>query len=269
MPAPTQLTFKSTMIPALYRILSISTRNQSHRLLIHAVPVMAQLWGGPSDSRLYWDDLDNGIVNDSQLPVLGSYWDSFKNDGRQQQEEDFEMTDPTTILFKNNEHLLDILLTLETVLRLSLEPLPSKGLEPVFQVYQSGLGYDMMPDQVASLVQSVFKVHVQQGGSATYCSRKRTAAVITTVPNKLDFLLLIPPTIGDSDRMDKSTLGSSPILLHEDLRDVQHCRHPASKHHLPKPPHSAIRTRVTATIIHRRGRQLAKRILGIYEPTNA
>ncbi|KAG0297065.1 hypothetical protein BGZ96_007766 [Linnemannia gamsii] len=197
-PAPTQLTFKSTMIPALYRVLSISTRHQSHRLLIHAVPVMSQLWGRPGNRRLYWDDLDNVTVNDSQLLALGSYWDSFKNDGRQQQEEDFEMTESTTTLTKRNEDSLDILLTLEMVLRCSLEPLPSKGVEPVIQVYRCGLGYDMMPDQVASLVQSVFKairiewtkVHLDH---LLYCFMKvcemsnivNTQHQTTTFPNRL------------------------------------------------------------------------------------
>ncbi|KAF9140069.1 hypothetical protein BG015_001802 [Linnemannia schmuckeri] len=157
LPPSTQHMLRSTMTPALYRVLSISTRHQSHRLLTHAVPVMAQLWGGPSDSSLYWDDLDNPTKDShSQCPMLGSYWDSFMRGGRQQEEEDSEMSEPSTLL-KNIGDSLDILLTLEAVLWFSLVPLPSKGLEAVLQVYESDLGYDMMPDQVASLVQSTFK----------------------------------------------------------------------------------------------------------------
>ncbi|KAF9143395.1 hypothetical protein BGX30_000549 [Mortierella sp. GBA39] len=154
-PPSTQHILRLTMTPALYRVLSISTRHQSHRLLTYAVPVMAQLWGGLSNPNLYWDDLDSS-PGDSQLPVLGSYWDSFKYGGRQQDEENSETTESSTHP-KNVGNSLDILLTLTTVLRFSLEPLPSKDLESVLQVYQSDLGYDMMPDHVASLVQSTLK----------------------------------------------------------------------------------------------------------------
>jgi hypothetical protein len=119
---------------------------------------MAQLWGGLGDPSLYWDDLDKVAVNNSQLPVLGSYWDSFKNGGRRQHEQGLGITESTTTLPKIVDDSLDILLILEMVLRFSLEPLPPKSLEPAFLVYQSDLGYDMMPDQVASLAQSTFKV---------------------------------------------------------------------------------------------------------------
>ncbi|KAF8945431.1 hypothetical protein BGZ47_002626, partial [Haplosporangium gracile] len=153
----TQHMLRSTLTPALYRVLSISTRHQRHRLLTHAVPVMTRLWGGPSDPSLYRDDLDNPTKDShSQRPMLGSYWDNFTRGGHQQEEEDSEMTEPTTLL-KNIGDSLDILLILEAVLWFSLAPLPSKGLEAVLQVYKSDLGYDMMPDQVASLVQSALK----------------------------------------------------------------------------------------------------------------
>ncbi|OAQ24943.1 hypothetical protein K457DRAFT_141470 [Linnemannia elongata AG-77] len=155
LPPSTQHILRLTMTPALYRVLSISTRHQSHRLLTHAVPVIAQLWGGPSNPNLYWDGLDSSS-REKQLPVLGSYWDSFKRGSRQQDEENSETTESSTLL-KNVGNSLDILLTLTTVLRFSLEPLPSKGLESVLQICQSDLGYDMMPDHVASLVQSTFK----------------------------------------------------------------------------------------------------------------
>ncbi|KAF9903759.1 hypothetical protein EC991_003407 [Linnemannia zychae] len=152
-----QRTFRLTMAPALYRILSISTRRQSHRLLTHAVPAMAQLWGGPSDPSLFWDDeLNNSSTQHNQLLTLGPYWDKFKH-GSRHQEVDRKEEDAETGLPSSVSESLDILLTLETTLRFSLDPLPSKCKEPVLQIFQSDVGYDMMPDQVASLIQSVFK----------------------------------------------------------------------------------------------------------------
>lgn len=202
------------MTPALYRVLSISTRHQSHRLLTHAVPVIAQLWGGPSNPNLYWDGLDSSS-REKQLPVLGSYWDSFKRGSRQQDEENSETTESSTLL-KNVGNSLDILLTLTTVLRFSLEPLPSKGLESVLQICQSDLGYDMMPDHVASLVQSTFKVTLIN--TDPLLLRSYITAVVrryTCLTKLISRPLLV--TIGHSDRMDKSTVGPSPLLFHESL----------------------------------------------------
>ncbi|KAG0375424.1 hypothetical protein BGX24_009133 [Mortierella sp. AD032] len=154
-PPSTQHALRSTMAPALYRVLSISTRQQSHRLLTHAVPVLAGLWGGPSDPGLFWDDESNDSAQHSQLPKLGPYWDKFKHGAHQQEEDGPETAMSSTLKITGNA--LDILLTLETTLRFSLDPLPKKDLKNVLQVFQSDLGYDMMPDQVASLIQSVFK----------------------------------------------------------------------------------------------------------------
>ncbi|KAK3814628.1 MAG: hypothetical protein J3R72DRAFT_480506 [Linnemannia gamsii] len=154
-PPSTQHALRSTIAPALYRVLSISTRQQSHRLLNHAVPVLAGFWGGPSDPSLFWDDESNDSAQHSQLPKLGPYWDKFKHGAHQQKEDRPETAMSST--FKNTGNALDILLTLETTLRFSLDPLPKKDLKNVLQVFQSDLGYDMMPDQVASLIQSVFK----------------------------------------------------------------------------------------------------------------
>ncbi|KAF9134051.1 hypothetical protein BGW39_008270 [Mortierella sp. 14UC] len=146
-PPSVQHMLRLIMAPALYRVLSISTHHQSHRLLTHTVPVMAQLWGGPSDPSLFWDDeFDSSSAQHSQLPTLGPYWDKFKHGSRQQKENE-KGEGSETALLENVGDALDVLLTLETILRFSLDPLPIKNVEVVLQVYRSDVGYDMMPDQ--------------------------------------------------------------------------------------------------------------------------
>ncbi|KAG0214324.1 hypothetical protein BGX33_002249 [Mortierella sp. NVP41] len=154
-PPSTWETLRLMVAPALYRVMSISTRYQSHRLLTHALPMLSRLWGGPSEPNLYWDNLDQRATN-SQLPTLGSYWERFTRNNRDL-DNDLEITAAAPTLLKNVQDCLDILVTLETVLRFSLEPLPFKNMASVLQVYRAGLGYDMMSDQVASLVQSSLK----------------------------------------------------------------------------------------------------------------
>ncbi|KAF9094209.1 hypothetical protein BGX23_002369, partial [Mortierella sp. AD031] len=158
-PPSTWETLRLMVAPALYRVMSISTRYQSHRLLTHALPMLSRLWGGPSEPNLYWDNLDQRATN-SQLPTLGSYWERFTRNNRDL-DNDLEITAAAPTLLKNVQDCLDILVTLETVLRFSLEPLPFKNMASVLQVYRAGLGYDMMSDQVASLVQSSLKTRRQ------------------------------------------------------------------------------------------------------------
>lgn len=67
--------------------------------------------------------------------------------------------------------------------------------------------------------------------------------------------------------MDKSTVGPSPLLLHERLQNVEHCRHPTPDQHVSKPSHPTLRNRAT-TFYRQERRLLAKHILGIYEPTH-
>ncbi|KAG0277483.1 hypothetical protein BGZ95_005881 [Linnemannia exigua] len=154
-PSSAQHALRLIMAPALYRVLSISTRQQSHRLLTHAVPVLAQLWGGPSDPSLFWDDQSDNSAQYSRFPKLEPYWDKFKHGAHQLGGDESETSTSST--FKTTGDALDILLTLESTLRFSLDPLPTKDLKLVLQVFQSDLGYDMMPDQVTSLIQFIFK----------------------------------------------------------------------------------------------------------------
>ncbi|KAF9920489.1 hypothetical protein FBU30_009679 [Linnemannia zychae] len=173
----TQHILQRMIAPALYRVLSISTRlHQAHRLLIHALPTLSQLCGGPSDSSLFWDDPPSSLLHippNSMVPPpkLGSYWDDPFHLGKspnvrpkeyehkdEEEEEEENLSTELNNLLKTVHDALRILLTLESVLRLSLQPLPSKNTDSVLCVYQMDLGYDVYPDRIVSLIQSTFKL---------------------------------------------------------------------------------------------------------------
>ncbi|KAG0249851.1 hypothetical protein BG011_008869 [Mortierella polycephala] len=129
--------------PALYRVLSISSRSESQRLLIQGVPSLVNLWGQSCDSSIHWD-----ITHDetTALHTLSSYWDSFRHIKNRGSGDD------------TNDRLLTVLQMSEALLRFALEPLPVKNKDMTMKVYSLEVGYDMTADQVASLIQSSIKM---------------------------------------------------------------------------------------------------------------
>ncbi|KAF9182439.1 hypothetical protein BGZ51_004743 [Haplosporangium sp. Z 767] len=130
------------MAPVLYRVLSISSRSESQRLLVQGVPSLVKLWGQSCDSSIHWD-----ITHDetTALHTLSSYWSSFRLVENRGTEEDA------------NDRLLTLLQMSETLLRFALEPLPVKNKDMMTKVYSLEVGYDMTADQIASLIQSSIK----------------------------------------------------------------------------------------------------------------
>ncbi|KAF9355386.1 hypothetical protein BGX26_006634 [Mortierella sp. AD094] len=141
------------LIPLLYRVLSISSRSEGHRLLTRGVPTMVKSWGELTDLSFFWD-----LTDEKPRNPLGSYWDAFslckyrtaeKEESRQGQE--------SWNGFSSEEVVLAILMTSEMLLRFALEPLTPKSPSVVLQVYRMLVGYDMMVDHMASLVLSSIK----------------------------------------------------------------------------------------------------------------
>ncbi|KAF9940262.1 hypothetical protein BGZ67_008029 [Mortierella alpina] len=142
---------ETMLAPAIYRTLSISSRSECHRLLIQGVPSLVSLYPGSSDVDLFWEKDSTAIPR-----PLGPYWKRFTQDREQVAESSLQGA-----ASESSKDLKDVVVSVlkmfETLLRFALEPVPPKHKDVVLQVYDLGVGSNMMVDQMASLVQSSFK----------------------------------------------------------------------------------------------------------------
>ncbi|KAG0017160.1 hypothetical protein BGZ80_008560 [Entomortierella chlamydospora] len=141
------------LIPLLYRVLSISSRSEGHRLLARGIPAMMKYWGELPDLAFYWD-----VADEKPRKRLGSYWDAFSlckfyTAEREESQQGQESWDG----FSSEEVVVAVLMTSEMLLRFALEPLTPKSPSMVLQVYRMFVGYDVMVDHMASLVLSSIK----------------------------------------------------------------------------------------------------------------
>ncbi|KAF8936425.1 hypothetical protein BGZ58_004205 [Dissophora ornata] len=137
------------LAPVLYRILSVSSRSEGQRLLTRGIPTMTRLWGITNED-FFWSIADEG---DPTFHKLSPYWDVYNYGNNDKQE------------LHAGEHaedgLLRILRISEILLRFALEPLPPRNMETTLEVYRLNLGYDIMADQITSLVLSSIKLKLK------------------------------------------------------------------------------------------------------------
>ncbi|KAF8975885.1 hypothetical protein BGZ46_008767 [Entomortierella lignicola] len=139
------------LIPLLYRVLSISSRSEGHRLLCRGIPTMMRSWGRPRDPSFFWEPL-----NEKPKRSLGPYWDTFtqckyrsiEKEGKSRQDWNG---------FTSEEIALIVLVTSELLLRFALEPLTPKSPSVVLKVYHTLVGYDVTVDHLTSVVLSSIK----------------------------------------------------------------------------------------------------------------
>ncbi|KAG0213262.1 hypothetical protein BGX28_004835 [Mortierella sp. GBA30] len=134
--------------PVLYRILSISSRSECHRLLTQGVPCLLRLWPGSSNKNRFWKQ----DVAETAHCLLGPYWKDFA----QGQVVQVPGAADKNIISLNA--VLAVLRMSETLLRFAMEPVPQMQRDNVMQVYSLEVGYNMLVDQMASLVQSSLKI---------------------------------------------------------------------------------------------------------------
>ncbi|KAF9964318.1 hypothetical protein BGZ70_006624 [Mortierella alpina] len=146
---------ETMLAPVFYRILSISSRSECHRLLTQGVPSLVALCPGSSAVDLFWEENATAM----SCP-LGPYWKCFTQ-GREQAVVNFSQGVSSESGMNLEDILLSVLSMSETLLRFALEPVPPKHKDSVQQVYDLGVGSDIMVDQMASLIQSSIKaLHV-------------------------------------------------------------------------------------------------------------
>lgn len=129
------------LVGVLYRSMSIFTRSQNHRLFVKGVTAVIDMLGG-----IRLDDiamLDEGSKGESAVMRLGSYWEEYVKSIKKESDE---------------KALLTMLTVSQPLLQLALNPLPDQHRDELVQVYRYGLGFDVLVDQVASLIQSSIKV---------------------------------------------------------------------------------------------------------------
>ncbi|KAF9428771.1 hypothetical protein BGZ94_001091 [Podila epigama] len=132
---------KALLVAVLYRCLSVSTRSQSHRLMLKGMPAIMDMLGG-----MTLDDMDMFTdMEDSPQELVQSqpdiYWQEY-NRG---------------LWDHGHRTLSTILMVSQVLVQLSLEPLTLKNRDLLPQVYGYGLGFDIEVDQLASVIQSATK----------------------------------------------------------------------------------------------------------------
>ncbi|KAG0006415.1 hypothetical protein BGZ65_008282, partial [Modicella reniformis] len=145
---------KQLLFPALYRILSISSRSEGLRLLTQGVPTMVKLWGGPPEASSLWNIPEEDHTSHC---LQGPYWSSYARGKPKEHIGDVETRQHSENSLSVEETLLAILGVSEILLRYSLEPLPSKNMGPALEVYRIKMGYDMTADNIAPLLVSSIK----------------------------------------------------------------------------------------------------------------
>ncbi|KAF9572867.1 hypothetical protein EC968_009351 [Mortierella alpina] len=141
---------ETMLAPAIYRSLSISSRSECHRLLIQGVPLLVALCPGSSDVDLFWEEDSIAMSR-----PLGRYWKRFTR-GREQVQRTLQGAASESSM-DLEDVVLSVLKMSEILLRFALEPVPPKHKDSVLQVYDLGVGSDIMVDQMASLIQSSIK----------------------------------------------------------------------------------------------------------------
>ncbi|KAF9396504.1 hypothetical protein CPC16_001186 [Podila verticillata] len=139
---------KIMLVAVLYRSMSICTRSQSHRLFAKGVTAIMDMLGG-----IRLDDitmLDEGSKEEWTMTQLGSYWGEYVKSVKKDSGE---------------KSLLTMVTVSQPLLQLALNPLPDQHRDELFQVYRYGLGFDVLVDQVASLIQSTLKLATLPTGS--------------------------------------------------------------------------------------------------------
>ncbi|KAG0099293.1 hypothetical protein BGZ93_008238 [Podila epicladia] len=130
---------KVMLVAVLYRCLSICTRSQSHTLFAKGVTAVMDMLGG-----IGLDDIalfDQAGKEESTITQLGSYWKEYIKGVKEPSE----------------KTVLVMLLVSQPLLQLALNPLSDQHRDELSQVYRYGLGFDVLVDQVASLIQSSIK----------------------------------------------------------------------------------------------------------------
>ncbi|KAF9438075.1 hypothetical protein BGZ76_009856 [Entomortierella beljakovae] len=140
------------LIPVIYRILSISSRLEGHRLLVQGIPTLINSWGGITDSSLYWDNIDGTLQS-----LLGQTWDTYTLYQYQTIEAGEGISRKPWNGFSSEEVVLAILNISEPLLRFALEPLAQKSSRISMQIYRRLAGYDVMVDYIGSLILSSIK----------------------------------------------------------------------------------------------------------------
>lgn len=131
---------KVMLVAVLYRCLSICTRSQSHTLFAKGVTAVMDMLGG-----IELDDItvfDQSGKEESSVARLGSYWKEYVKGVK-------ELSEKTVLV---------MLLVSQPLLQLALHPLSDQHRDELIQVYRYGLGFDLLVDQVVSLIQSSIKV---------------------------------------------------------------------------------------------------------------
>ncbi|KAG0315490.1 hypothetical protein BGZ99_007430 [Dissophora globulifera] len=153
-----QLYLSNILVPVLYRVLSLSSRSEGHRLLSKGIPAMMRLWG-MADPEFFWDVVGDDVAIGSGLRSLGPYWRAFyRGEYRAGQKDTSEIQAAYTEEVTAQDTLLSVLRTSEMLLRFALEPLPQRNTETVLEVYRMDIGYDVQVDQLTSLVLSSIRL---------------------------------------------------------------------------------------------------------------
>lgn len=129
------------LVAVLYRSMSICTRSQSHRLFVKGVTAVMDMLGGIRLHDITMFDEDS--KEESAVIQLGSYWEEYVKSVKKDSGE---------------KSLLTMLTVSQPLLQLALNPLSDQHRDELVQVYRYGLGFDVLVDQVASLIQSSLKV---------------------------------------------------------------------------------------------------------------
>ncbi|KAF9111900.1 hypothetical protein BGX27_004282 [Mortierella sp. AM989] len=140
------------LIPALYRVLSISSRSEGHRLLVRGIPTLVKTWGSMKESSFFWD-----LTDKKPRKRLGPYWDDYTLCKYRTVEKEGESQQENLNGFTSEEVALTVLMISELLHRFALEPLAPESPDVVLQVYRTFIGYDMMVDHMTSLVFSSIK----------------------------------------------------------------------------------------------------------------
>ncbi|KAF9331424.1 hypothetical protein BG006_005709 [Podila minutissima] len=180
---------KVMLVAVLYRCLSICTRSQSHTLFSKGVTAVMDMLGG-----IELDDIaifDQSGKEESSVARLGSYWKEYVKGVK-------ELSEKTVLV---------MLLVSQPLLQLALNPLSDQHRDELIQVYRYGLGFDLLVDQVASLIQSSIKNAIVDWPSMpldlvllsfmTVCSMGHTLA--TWQPDRTSVLRVDPDSVANWD----------------------------------------------------------------------
>ncbi|KAG0344536.1 hypothetical protein BG004_004371 [Podila humilis] len=130
---------KTMAVAVLYRTMSISTRSQSRRLFSEALMSVIDALGGPSLNDMSLFESEGDV--ESTESQLGTYWESFVKGVQTVAEK--------TVLVQ--------LLVAQPLIQLALDPFPENHRCTLAQIYDYGIGFDMLVDYTVSHIQHSLK----------------------------------------------------------------------------------------------------------------